>query len=514
VTRSPASATEDGRVAASAAWIGLAAAPLFALAVFALLPSPEEGLPAAAKATAAVAVLVAVLWMTEALPLPATALLPALLLPVTGAFPAGEGLPSAIHRATAPYGDEYILLYLGGFLVALAIERWQLHRRIALHTVLAVGTRPARLVGGMMLATALLSMWISNTACAVMMLPIALSVVHLVDERLAIEGPEGAAAAQRFAVCLVLSIAYAASIGGLGTLIGTPPNTFLAGYLERHLEIELGFARWMAFAVPFVAVFLLLAWLLLTRAVFPLRLREIPGGRELIRREIEALGPLSRGERTVLCVFLATAALWILRQPLAGWEWFVARVPAWKEVHDTSIALLGAFVLFSIPVDARRRVFALDWEAAKRVPWGVLLLFGGGLSLASAVSESGLGEWIGRQIPQDLPFPLLVVLSTAIVLVFTELASNVATLTIFLPILCGVAEGAGTDPRWIAVPAALAASCAFLLPAGTPPNAIVFGSGYLRIGQMVRAGVWLNLLALVLIPLYFWIAGARLLGVR
>jgi sodium-dependent dicarboxylate transporter 2/3/5 len=407
-------------------------------------------------------------------------------------------------------------------MLALAMERWNLHRRIALVTVLTAGTSPGRLVGGFMLASAFLSMWISNTATTVMLLPIGLSLVGLLSDgestAMAADRPPAEArsssagldADPHFATCLMLGIAYAASIGGMATLIGTPPNLFMAGFVHDTYGLEIGFARWTAMALPLSAVFLFLAWVLLTRWVYPVRFTPIAGGRELIRGELAKLGRPSRGEWTVLIVFSLTAVSWIVREPLSAWPWLVARIPAVARLHDAQIALAAALALFLIPVDARRGLFALDWPTAKRLPWGLLLLFGGGLSLAAAFQSSGLTGWIGHRVAAlgYLPPLGLIVLATVTVLLLTELTSNLATASAFLPILGGVAVGIGMDPMVLIVPAGLAASCAFMMPVATPPNAIVFGSGYVTIGQMVKAGLWLNLVGLVLIVAIVQLAAA------
>jgi len=483
-------------------WVGRLGAPILAVAVYALLPGSDAGMSPAARATAAVAALMAVLWLTEGLPLAVTALLPIVLFPLFGVLEIG--------KAAAPYAHPFIFLFLGGFLIALAIERWNLHRRIALLTVLAVGTRPARLVGGFMLATAFLSMWISNTATTVMMLPIGLSVIALVSERLGeaagtreAAGPSGGASggAANFPVCLMLGIAYAASIGGLGTLVGSPPNLILAGIAKDSFNVEITFAAWLSVGLPVAAVFLVLAWLWLVKVVYPIRIKAIPGGRKLIREELAKLGPMSRGEWSVLAVFVPTAIAWIVREPLSHWTWLAQRVPAVERVHDATIALAGAVLLFVIPADARRGQFVLDWKTATKVPWGVLLLFGGGLSLAAGFEQSGLSAWIGHQVAvfDQLPLVLLVLLTTGTILLLTELTSNTATANVFLPILGAAALGLGLDPMVLLLPAGMAASCAFMMPVATPPNAIVFGSGHVRIGQMVKAGVWLNLIGLAVV---------------
>ncbi|KPK75209.1 MAG: anion transporter [Phycisphaerae bacterium SM23_30] len=508
------------------AWGGRFAGPLLALAVYYLLPEGKNQLSDPARATAAIGTLMAVWWMTEALPLPATSLLPLILFPLARVFPdAATG--AQIEQAAAPYANPFIFLFMGGFMIAQAIERWNLHRRIALLTVLTVGTRPARMIAGFMIATAMLSMWISNTATTVMMLPIGLSVITLLTDRFCRpaqqilqgvrrEGQFEADDLSGFAVCLMLGIAYAASIGGVGTLVGTPPNVFFAGFMLEQYQITLGFGRWMCLGLPLVVIFLLIAWFILTKVVFPIRISQIPGGRRLIHEELNKLGPMSRGEWTVLVVFLLTACGWILRGPVTSWLWLRERVPAITELNDAMIALAGALVLFVIPVDAKRSQFALDWPTARKLPWGMLLLFGGGLCLASAVTGSGLDQWIGNLMKAwyGLPSVVLVLLVTAVVIFLTELTSNIATATTFLPILGGVAVGIGAEPLLLLAPAALAASCAFMLPVATPPNAIVFGSGHITIGQMIKAGLWLNLIGIILIPLLMYILGAWMLGVN
>ncbi len=470
-------------------WIGLGLGVVLALAAFLALPdtlSPEG------RGTAAVAVLMAVWWMTEAIPLPATALVPLVLFPALGIAEVGD--------AASPYANDVIFLFMGGFMLALAMQRWNLHRRLALATVLAVGTSPRRLVGGFMLATGFISMWVSNTATAVMMLPIGLSVLGLVRQLGKGEGDTN------FGTSLMLGIAYAASIGSLGTIIGTPPNTLMVGYLRDAHDIHIGFGQWMLVGVPLAVVFMLLAWLVLTRLVFPPRITTIPGGRELIRRELTALGPVSRAEWMVLAVFVLAALCWIFLPLVTG-----------ASNLDAVIAMAVAVALFVLPVAPAKGVALLDWQTAKEIPWGVLLLFGGGLSLSSQFSATGLSEWIGERVAGvgAVPVVLLVVGVTLLVLALTELTSNTATAATFLPIMGGVALGFGLDPMVLAVPVALAATCAFMLPVATPPNAIAFGSGYVRIGQMVRAGLWLNLIAVVLITLTMyglvgWVFGLSL----
>ena len=493
-----------------AGWIGRIGGPCLALAVYLLLGGTsivELGRPVGvnpAQATAAIAVLMAVWWMTEAIPLPVTSLLPLVLFPLTGVLD--------LNQAAPPYANKFIFLFLGGFMIARAVEKWNLHRRIALLTVMGAGVQPTRLIAGFMLATAGLSMWISNTASTVMMLPIGMSLVALVSEHLK-QDADSSKSGTNFATCMMLGIAYAASIGGLATLVGTPTNLFLAGFTDDH-GIELSFGRWMLFATPLSIVLLFLAWLLLTRFVFPIRVREIPGGRALISQELAALGRMSRGEWVVLCVFALTATAWVLREPVTSSESLVAALPVLGKLNDTIIALIGAISLFLIPIDAKRGEFALDWDTAVKIPWGVLLLFGGGFCLAEAVKMSGLAEWIGAGVSQlELSPLLLMILVTALVVFLTELTSNTPTAATFLPVLFGVAQGMKIDPMLLLVPATLAATCAFMLPVATPPNAIVFGSGHIEIRSMAKAGVWLNMLSIVLIVAWMWLVGTRVFGI-
>lgn len=540
-----------------AARVGLLAGPLAALLTWILLAGADLAMPPAARATAAVSVLMAVWWMTEAIPLAATALVPLVLFPLTGVYLAGmqqgdavmvrqagtgtiaEGtvvswddqqvtvrtddqtqqyLPGElqvlekerpIQRAASPYASRFVFILMGGFMIALGIQRWGLHRRIALMTVLFVGTRPRHLIAGFMLATAGLSMWISNTATTAMMLPIAISVVALLRGSFEKAGGEGSDPAGNFASCLMLAVAYSASIGGLGTLIGTPTNLFMASVLEDAGQ-PISFGLWMLIAMPLVIGLLFICWWYLTRIALPIGVEKIPGGRELIRGQLVSLGSMSRGEWTVLVIFLSTALAWMFRRPLTEWAWLVDRLPVVGRLDDAIIAMAGALSMFVIPVNWKERVFALDWEGVRDLPWGVLILFGGGLSLAAAVNSSGLGQAI-CQLVVDASLGstlLLVMISTLMVIFLTELASNTAAASLTLPILAAAAATFSPDPSlvWLVViPAGLASSCAFMLPVATPPNAIVFASGELRISQMVKAGIGLNLLAIIVIPLYVWL---------
>lgn len=465
--------------------VALLAGPASALAVYLLAdPSIATGLSEPGRRTAAVLVWMGVWWLTEALPLAATALLPILLFPLLGV--------ASVAEATAPYANKIIFLFMGGFMLALAMEKSNLHKRVALFIVSLVGTRPSMLVGGFMLAAGLMSMWVSNTATAVMMFPIGLSIIALVRERTGGDFPH-------FALCLMLGIAYASSIGGVATPIGTPPNAILLGFLGDEYGFEVTFQQWMQVGVPMVAVMLPITWLLLTRLIYPIRLEHIPGGADFIRAEREALGPVTRHERIVMGVFFTTVAAWVLRDPVS------ALIPAWKGVlsraDDSVIAIAAAVALFAIPVDLRRREFALDWATAERLPWGVLVLFGGGLSLAAGVTKSGLDTYIGGHAGALHGLhPVLVIAAVSCAMIFlTEMTSNTATATIFFPLLAGVAPAIGIDPMLLLVPVCMGVSCAFMLPMATPPNALVFGTGFVTIRQMAKAGLWLNFLSAVLV---------------
>jgi sodium-dependent dicarboxylate transporter 2/3/5 len=448
--------------------------------VLMLIVPPPEGLAMAPWRTAAVAMLLATFWLSEALPISATALLPLVLFPTLGIAP--------INAAAAPYANPIVFLFMGGFLIALALERWNLHRRIALNVLLRVGAREDFQIGGFMLATALLSMWVSNTATTALMLPVALSIVpRLADGSVAISK-------RGFSTALMLSVAYGASIGGIATLIGTPPNALLAGFMSETYGVEIGFAQWMVLGLPLSVIMLGICWALLTKVLFPVGRDEIPGARTAIVDELTAMGPATTAEKRVAMVFGTTAVLWMTRPLLSGW------FPA-LQLSDASIAIAAGVAFFAIPNGEGRSGALLTWSYAERLPWGVLLLFGGGLSLAAAVADTGLATWIAGSLSslQNWPVLLLVLAVTVMILMLTELTSNIATTATFLPLVAALAVTLGQNPLLLAIPAVLAASGAFMLPVATPPNAIVFGSGQLTIPQMVRAGIWMNLISVALI---------------
>lgn len=449
-----------------------------------LIPAPEIFNPEAWKVIA-MASFMLVWWITEAVPIPVTALLPIVCLPMLGV--------SNMRDAAAPYASPIVFLFMGGFMIALGMERWNLHRRIALNIVRLTGTNANGIVLGFMLATAALSMWISNTATTVLMLPIALSVIDLLTKNKTDYPEKGI---RNFALSMMLGIAYAANIGGTATIVGTPPNVVFAGYIKNEFNFEVGFAQWMKIGIPFAALMLTITYLFIVRILHPNRLGSFAGASELINKEIKALGKLSKGEKRILVVFVTTALLWIFRA-------VINKLIPGLNLSDAGIAILATIALFVIPVDFQKGQFVLDWKNTEKLPWGILLLFGGGLSLAGALSKTGIVDLIGQQFSGmgDIDFWIIIGL-TAVSLYLTEVISNVALVTIFLPVVGGIALGVGIDPLVVCIPVTLAASCAFMLPMSTPPNAIVFASGHLKVSDMVRAGFILNIFAILLITLF------------
>ncbi|HEY9052916.1 MAG TPA: SLC13 family permease [Gammaproteobacteria bacterium] len=464
--------------------IGIFLGPL--LFVFIRLLPTTESMPPHAMDVAAVAVLMATFWISEAIPLAATALIPIALFPLLGVMPT--------DKVTLAYGNHLIFLFMGGFLIAMAIEKWQLHRRIALHTILLVGVTPERIVLGFMLATAFLSAWISNTATAMMMVTIGLAVIRqsLPAETTA----QGETCSSPFATTLMLGIAYASSIGGVATLIGTPPNAILAGVIESSYGYKIGFAEWMLFGVPLSAVMLAITWFYLTRVGFHCEFRELPGGKQAIRQQLVNLGPMSLAEKKVLSVFLLVAIGWIVRG--------LIDIDVFKQLNDSSIAMMGALLLFIIPANFSKGEFLLDWQTARNIPWDIIILFGGGFALASGFVSSGLTEWLASQLIglQGMNIIITVATIVALVIMLTEVTSNTATASMLLPIVGAFAIAVQVHPMYLMSAVALAASFAFMLPVATPPNAIVFSSRQITVPQMARAGIWLNILGVILITLF------------
>jgi len=516
----------------------------------------EPGNPQVTRMSAII-LLMAIWWITEAIPLAATALLPIVLFPLLGIMrgrevSAGgqvdlgnaslaEGLRPSDIDITFPsvanqYMDWIILLFMGGFIIAVAVEKWNLHKRIALHILNIVGGQPHRLVLGFMLATGFLSMWLSNTATAMMMMPMGMSLILLyeeLNEDLAASGQKLDARAPNFALNLLLGIAYSASIGGFATLIGTPPNGVLLTQLPQLFPEapDITFATWMVFALPMSAVYMLLAWLLLTRFVFPLPTSTPFSGREFIKSELKKLGPMSVEERRVSIIFVSVAVLWMTRKErlfgpeidLFGWSYFLDRllesmgsVPVGHMIDDGTVSIAMALTLFMIPAGKEIGGRLLDWDDAKKIPWGILLLFGGGLAIAKGFSTSGLSDYVANQLQVLLgdASPLVIVMSTvSIITGLTEVASNTATISLALPIMGSLSQAIEAHPLLLLIPTTLAASCAFMLPVSTPPNAIVYGSGRVPIMKMVVAGIWLDVLSVLLLTFFVYTLGHLAFGV-
>ena len=460
--------------------VGLFLGPL--LFILIILFYHPSGLSHAANAVLASAIWIAVWWITEAVPIAVTALLPIVLFPLSG----GMGL----NETTASYGHKYVFLYIGGFILALAIEKWKLHKRIALTIIKIVGTNVTNIILGFMVATAFLSMWISNTATAVMILPVGMAIVtHLKDNPKTIRNEN-----LIFGKALMLSIAYSASIGGMATLIGTPPNLVLAGVVKQTYNIEISFSKWFLFGFPISVVLLVICWIYLTRFAFKFKQKEFPGGSQEIKKQLKDLGKISYEEKTVFLVFLLTAFAWITR------SFFIKRlIPG---IDDTIIAVFFAVFLFILP-SKKKGVKIMTWEDTIKLPWGIVLLFGGGMALALGFESSGLAVWIGGQMTSlgALPLILLLLILIASVNFLTEITSNLATTAMLLPVLVSLASALGVHPYLLLVGATLAASCAFMLPVATPPNAVVFGSGYLKIEDMVKKGFWMNIISIILLTL-------------
>jgi len=474
--------------------IGLVLGP--ALMILMLLIGAPDGLSDTAWATAATGVLMATWWATEAVPIAVTALLPIVLFPMLGI--------TTIQETVPPYANKVIFLFLGGFIVAFAMQRWNLHRRIALTVLQHVGGNGRSLVGGFMLASALISMWVMNTSTTMMLLPIAISIITVIHN--SVEGMTENAKTD-FQFSLLLGIAYGATIGGMATLVGTAPNAMFAAFMLENYGTEIIFAKWMMVGLPLSAMMLPLAWLVLTRVIFKVDFVTSEEGHAALRKMKEEMGGITGPEIRVAVIFLIMASTWILR-PL------LVKIPPLAALDDSLIAIAGAILLFLVPSGEKSDPLLLRWKYAEQLPWGVLLLFGGGLTLANAVSRTGLAEWLGSSLHAvgALPLFVLVILAAALIIFLTELTSNIATTATFLPVVGAIAIEAGYDPIILAVPVTLAASCAFMLPVATPPNAIVFGSGMLTIPRMARAGFALNLIGIGLVSVVAYKLAPMFLG--
>ncbi|MDP2526161.1 SLC13 family permease [Maribacter dokdonensis] len=463
--------------------LGLVLGPVsFILILFFFRP---EGLSVQANAVLASTIWIAIWWITEAIPIAVTALLPLVLFPLSG------GLD--LSSTSGAFGHKYVFLYMGGFIIAIAIEKWNLHRRIALNIINLIGSDIRKIILGFMMATAFLSMWISNTATAVMMLPIGLAIIkQLQDNPDTVEDEN-----QTFGKALMLAIAYSASIGGVATLIGTPPNLVLAGVILDTYGYEITFMQWFAFGLPISIILIFICWKYLTKYAFSFKQKSFPGGKQEIQRLLSSLGRITYEEKIVALVFALTAFCWITRSVLLQ-----KLLPA---LDDTIIAIFFAIVLFLIP-SKKKGEQLINWEEAVKMPWGIILLFGGGMALAKGFESSGLAEWIGSQMTtlSGLPILILILVLISSVNFLTEITSNLATTAMLLPVLAPMALTIDVHPFVLMVGAAVAASCAFMLPVATPPNAVVFGSGYLRIPDMVGKGLFMNIISIFILTFFVY----------
>ena len=483
--------------------VGLVLGPLLAVVLYLLLPAEQRdaagaligGLTPGGRMTLAVGAWLAVWWVTEAIPIEAAAMLPLAIFPLAGV--------ASMKDAAAPYADEVVFLFLGGMLLGSAMERWNLHQRLALHVMLALGASPPRLIAGLLCSTAIISMWVSNTASAIMMLPIATGVIALAHTQHDECGnSRDDKSARNFAVASLLAIAYGASIGGVATIIGSPPNGVMVAFADKTLQQTITFGDWMKIGLPVMLVTLPVTWLLLISLHNTKGLR-VSGAREMFRLRLRELGPLSRGELCVLVVFCAAALAWIFRLPLADALHLTRERNGRTErlLTDAGIAILAAMTLFLIPVNWKRGEFVLDWKTAGKIPWGILLLFGGGLSLAAAITANGVDDFLGSLFAgmQGLPMIAVIAIIAASAVFISEIGSNTAVATVLLPIVATVAPILGVDVMPLCFAVALGVSLAFMMPSGTPPNALVFTSGHLRVREMVKAGFILNLACIAII---------------
>tara|TARA_B100001113_G_scaffold64989_1_gene49867 strand:- start:130 stop:1566 length:1437 start_codon:yes stop_codon:yes gene_type:complete len=430
---------------------------------------------------------VAIWWITEAVPIYVTALIPIILFPLSGGL--------ELKQTTAAYGHKFVFLFVGGFILAIAIEKWKLHKRIALNIISLVGTKKSNIILGFMIATAFLSMWISNTATAVMILPVGLAIIsQLKDNPKTIQNENLV-----FGKTLMLAIAYSASIGGMATLIGTPPNLVLAGVIKTSYNIEINFLQWMSFGLPISILLLFICWKYLTSIAYKFDDQNFDSGLNEINDQLKSLGKISYEEKSVMIVFIGTALAWITQS-------FIIKkyIP---EIDDTIIAIIAAVILFILPNKEGSHKL-LSWDDAVKLPWGILLLFGGGMALAKGFDTSGLAIWIGSQMSFFNAIPLLALLCLLVAMVnfLTEITSNLATTAMLLPVLVALAETIGVNPYYLLVGATVAASCAFMLPVATPPNAVVFGSKILKIDDMIKKGFWMNLISIfILTAAVYWV---------
>jgi solute carrier family 13 (sodium-dependent dicarboxylate transporter), member 2/3/5 len=467
--------------------IGLFLGPIFCLIILNL---PQfSALSPEAQRVIAIAVWMLTWWISEAVNLAVTALLPIVLFPLFQI--------NRVDETTQAYGDTIIFLFMGGFMIALAMEKWNLHLRIALNIVRLTGTNADGIILGFMLATGFLSMWISNTATTVMMLPIANSVIGLLanSEELDKKG------FSNFSLSMMLGIAYAASIGGIGTLIGTPPNIVFASNIKKMYGYEVTFFQWFMVGFPFAVLLLLCTYWLMVKWIYPNRLKTFKGSEDLIQNELHKLGKMTQPEKLTLIIFVTTALLWIFRQFInLQLDYFKLGL----QLDDTMIAMIAAIALFITPINFRRGEFLLSWKDTKNLSWGILLLFGGGIALANALAKTGIIKKIGASVAgfEGLDHFMIMALLVTLVVFMTEVMSNVALVAVIVPVIAGIAVGLGENPLWLTVPITIGASCAFMLPMATPPNAIVFSSGYVKVSQMVKLGFIMNILSIIILVIF------------
>lgn len=458
--------------------IGLISGPVLFIIVSRL--SHIETLSPEAWSVLGVAAWMVTWWVTEAVPMAVAALLPIVLFPALGIFD--------LNKATAPYASSTIFLFMGGFFIALGLEEHGLHKRLALSLVRLTGTSANGIIFGFMIATGFLSMWISNTAATIMMLPIAVTVITIIEQT-----TDNKRGFELFSLSLMLGIAYAANIGGMATIIGTPPNVVFVGYAKELLNIQIDFSKWLLIGIPISSILLMITFLFLTRILYPNKLGMMSEATGLISSELKKLGKMGKGEKLVALIFGLTAFMWIFKLPINS-------ILGKEILNDTATAMIGGILMFAIPINFKMGEGLVPWDATKRLPWGILLLFGGGITLAKAMETTGLINVISDMVaqnPMSAVSVYLILISS--MLFFTELMSNVALATMYLPVVIAIAIGLEMNPLLLSVPVAMAASCAFMLPVSTPPNAIVFSSGHIKISQMVKTGFILNILSVLLL---------------
>jgi solute carrier family 13 (sodium-dependent dicarboxylate transporter), member 2/3/5 len=469
----------------SAKKIGFVAGPL--LFVISLLFIDPAFISPGANKVLGLAIWIIVWWITEAVPISITAFLPLVLFPFMGVMKMSE--------AAAPYANPIVFLFMGGFLIALALEKHRLHERIALNLVKVTGTSGNGIILGFMLATAFISMWISNTATAMMMLPIAVSVINLLKSDPKSSNEDLPKGEKNFAIGLMLMVGYASSIGGIATIIGTPPNVVFAGLLDQFYHRKLDFGKWMLVGLPLMALILIATYIIITKILFPNGIKKVRGSDQLINEKLHQLGKLRREEKFVMVIFVVTCLLWVFQQPI--------NLLLTKDMlNDTNVAMTGGLLMFIAPTDWRKMQFLLQWQDTERMAWGILFLFGGGLCLAQGLSNAGIIQIVGAKIAEQSSSTqwLIFGLITASVFI-TELMSNVALVQIFIPVVFGIANSLGVDPLLLGMPVTIGASMAFMFPVATPPNAIVFSSGHMKVKHMMKAGILLNIVSIVLVYL-------------